>query len=136
MASLEYEDQDDISSGHHAPAELDRRNQSQALVNGSKLSRGRCPYHSFVRTSVDHNSPVPPETRLNFTSLLEGDSHKNVSHELMFNKDAFTKQSLLYQSHHKKFLFTRPKIGDRADRVYSYYENEADWSQDRYLSKS
>lgn len=37
---------------------------------------------------------------------------------------------------HKKFLFTRPKVGDRADRVYSYYANSSDWRRDRYLKKS
>lgn len=64
------------------------------------------------------------------------DETKNMSYELMFNKEAFNKQSLLYQSTHKRFMFTKPKVGDRADRVYSYYANTSDWRKDRYLRKS
>ena len=30
-------------------------------------------------------------------------------------------------------MFTKPKIGSRADRVYSYYSNTSDWRADRYL---
>ena len=30
-------------------------------------------------------------------------------------------------------MFTKPKVGSRADRVYSYYANDKDWRNDRYL---
>ena len=33
-------------------------------------------------------------------------------------------------------MFTKPKIGSRADRVYSYYANDRDWRADRYLHVS
>jgi hypothetical protein len=33
-------------------------------------------------------------------------------------------------------MFTKPKIGSRADRVYSYYSNTSDWRGDRYLHVS
>ena len=51
----------------------------------------------------------------------------------MLNQDLFTQQSLQYQATHKKFMFTRNKIGSRADRVYSYYSNSNDWRTDKYL---
>lgn len=46
------------------------------------------------------------------------------------------KQSLLYQACHNQFMFTKPKVGGRADRVYSYYDYDRDWRRDRYLSIS
>jgi len=33
-------------------------------------------------------------------------------------------------------MFTKPKVGGKADRVYSYYDNKEDWSRDRYLTVS
>ena len=33
-------------------------------------------------------------------------------------------------------MFSKPKIGSRADRVYAYYANDRDWSNDRYLRVS
>lgn len=35
-----------------------------------------------------------------------------------------------------EFLFKRPKVGDKSDRVYSYYGYRDDWNKDRYLNKS
>ena len=61
---------------------------------------------------------------------------RNISANLMLNPDVFCGQSLLYQATHKKFMFTKPKVGDKADRVYSYYSNERDWSRDKYLTTS
>lgn len=51
----------------------------------------------------------------------------------MSDTQVFEQQSLLYQATHRKFNFTKPKIGSRADRVYSYYANDRDWRGDRYL---
>ena len=33
-------------------------------------------------------------------------------------------------------MFTKPKVGGGADRVYYYYGNEKEWSKDRYLRVS
>ena len=33
-------------------------------------------------------------------------------------------------------MFTKPKVGSRADRVYQYYSNDKDWRRDRYLKIS
>ena len=60
----------------------------------------------------------------------------NVSHQIMTNPDTFAEQSLLYRAEHKRFMFSKPKVGDRADRVYSYYANDDNWRKDRYLSIS
>ena len=54
----------------------------------------------------------------------------------MTDKDTFKSQSLQYQAAHNQFMFSKPKVGSRADRVYSYYDNDRDWRSDRYLSIS
>lgn len=124
-----------FSGGLKSNRSKDSRRSRSSEVNGPRYaSPDRCPYHSSKIHSIDHNSPAP-QNRYDF-SKFEGDDTKNMSYELMFNRDAFNKQSLLYQSMHKKFLFTRPRVGDRADRVYSYYANRKDWNQDLYLKKS
>ena len=51
----------------------------------------------------------------------------------MCDPETFENQSLLYKATHRQFMFTKPKIGSRADRVYSYYSNTSDWRADRYL---
>ena len=33
-------------------------------------------------------------------------------------------------------MFEKPSIGSRADRVYSYYDNDRDWRSDNYLHVS
>ena len=42
----------------------------------------------------------------------------------------FGDQCLLYKSEHNKFIFTRNRVGSRADRVSSFNINDADWNQD------
>ena len=129
-------DQDGVSEMSETQSDqLINSEDEQPLVDvrvNSSSPPKNCPYHSFTRSTIDHNSPAPDNNRFDFQTLAE----QNVSYHLMFNKDAFSKQSLLYQSHHKKFLFTRPKVGDRADRVYSYYTNNDDWRKDKYLHTS
>lgn len=108
-------------------------NQNQQCMSASK-----CPYHLFKKDrTVDHNSPMPPD-RFDFQSFMEeeGNQSKNISYEMMFNKSAFSKQSYFYRGQHKSFMFHRPKVGDRSDRVYSYYNYRDNWKRDRYLSKS
>ena len=55
---------------------------------------------------------------------------------MMCNPETFNDQSLLYKACHNKFMFTKPKVGSRADRVYTYYANSSDWKSDRFLSIS
>jgi hypothetical protein len=33
-------------------------------------------------------------------------------------------------------MFSKPTVGSKADRVYSYYDNDKNWRSDRYLSIS
>jgi len=103
-----------------------------------KNSISRCPYHRFSKEHpIQHNSPVKPD-RFDMKSFLESSANKtkNISHEMMFNKNAFKKQSFFYQGTHQQFMFFKPKVGDRADRVYSYYAYRDDWNKDNYLKKS
>lgn len=51
----------------------------------------------------------------------------------MNDNETFAGQSLLYRATHKQFMFTKPSVGSRADRVYSYYADERNWRRDRYL---
>ena len=51
----------------------------------------------------------------------------------MNDPERFSKQSLLYKATHQKFLFAKPKVKSRADRVYIYYDYDKNWRGDRYL---
>ena len=79
--------------------ELINSEEEDELVNldvNTKLNspeKKKCPYHSFTRSTIDHNSPAPDNNRFDFTSLIQDETGKslNVSYHLMFNKDAFNK---------------------------------------------
>jgi len=60
----------------------------------------------------------------------------NISRDMMCDSETFENQSLLYKAQHRKHLFTRPKIGSRADRVTAYNMNRRDWDASRYLTVS
>ena len=85
----------------------------------------KCPYHG--------GSPSRYSSITNKSSPSKG---LNISRDMMTDSATFENQSLLYKAQHRQFLFTKPKIGSRADRVYAYYQNRRDWTADRYLRVS
>ena len=60
----------------------------------------------------------------------------NISRTILNDKDKFRDQSELYRAEHNRFLFTKPQVGSRADRVYIYYAYNQQWRADKYLRTS
>ena len=102
---------------------------SETRVRSEESGVKRNPYRSKSTSA----------TRFDYTRNMSngsGGPHPNLSHAMMFEPTTFHQQSLFYQSHHKKYMFSKPKVGGGADRVYSYYEDEKNWNKDHYLKVS